>query len=78
MSWPLSHDFNEAIQNPKLVFSDPDLKAGEAVVGAGSAAAAVRELRRRLPDPRGRWPRLGREMLHAPGRWAGGTLCEGE
>jgi hypothetical protein len=34
MSWPLSHDFNEAIQNPRLVFTDPELKAGEAVVGA--------------------------------------------
>jgi hypothetical protein len=34
MSWPLSHDFNEAIQNPQLVFTDPDLKGAEAVVGA--------------------------------------------
>ncbi|HSQ54166.1 MAG TPA: hypothetical protein VLM40_00345, partial [Gemmata sp.] len=34
MSWPLSHDYNEAIQNPKLVFSDPELKAGDTVVGA--------------------------------------------
>ena len=34
MSWPLSHDFNEAIQNPRLAFTDPELKAGEAVVGA--------------------------------------------
>lgn len=34
MSWPLSHDFNEAIQNPQVVFSDPDLKTGETVVGA--------------------------------------------
>ena len=34
MSWPLSHDFNEAIQNPRIVFTDPDLKGGEAVVGA--------------------------------------------
>lgn len=30
----MSQDFNEAIQNPKLAFSDPDLKASEAVVGA--------------------------------------------
>ncbi|HEX4606736.1 MAG TPA: hypothetical protein VH092_00890, partial [Urbifossiella sp.] len=34
MSWPLSHDFNEAIQNPAVVFADPALKAGETVVGA--------------------------------------------
>jgi len=34
MSWPLSHEFNEAIQNPQVVFSDPDLKTGETVVGA--------------------------------------------
>ncbi|MCI0699924.1 MAG: hypothetical protein L0241_02440 [Planctomycetia bacterium] len=34
MSWPLSHEFNEAIQNPKIAFTDLDLKAGEAVVGA--------------------------------------------
>ena len=33
MSWPLSHDFNEAVQNPKLVFTDPDLRDGETVVG---------------------------------------------
>jgi hypothetical protein len=34
MSWPLSHEFNEAIQNPQTAFSDPDLKGGETVVGA--------------------------------------------
>ena len=34
MSWPLPHDFNEAVQNPKLVFSDPELKSAETVVGA--------------------------------------------
>src|SRR4051794_4690296 len=34
MSWPLSHEFNEAIQNPQVVFADPDLKTGETVVGA--------------------------------------------
>ncbi len=34
MSWPLSHEFNEAVQNPSVVFSDPDLKGGETVVGA--------------------------------------------
>jgi formylglycine-generating enzyme required for sulfatase activity len=34
MSWPLSHEFNEAVQNPQLVFSDPELRTCEAVVGA--------------------------------------------
>ena len=34
MSWPLSHEFNEAIQNPQTAFADPDLKTAEAVVGA--------------------------------------------
>ncbi len=28
MSWPLSQDFNEAIQNPSSAFADTDLKAG--------------------------------------------------
>ena len=34
MSWPLPHEFNEAVQTPTLAFADPDLKAGQAVVGA--------------------------------------------
>ncbi|WP_439621892.1 family 16 glycoside hydrolase [Gemmata sp.] len=34
MSWPMSQDFNEALQNPRLAFTDPDLKDGETVVGA--------------------------------------------
>ncbi|AWM36559.1 translocation protein TolB [Gemmata obscuriglobus] len=34
MSWPLSHEFNEAIQNPKVAFADPELRDGEPVVGA--------------------------------------------
>ncbi|MCE9565103.1 MAG: hypothetical protein K8U57_23985 [Planctomycetes bacterium] len=34
MSWPMSQDFNEAIQNPKQAFGDPDLQTGEPVVGA--------------------------------------------
>lgn len=29
MSWPTLQDYNEAIQNPRLVFSDPDLRAGQ-------------------------------------------------
>jgi hypothetical protein len=31
MPWPLSQDYNEAIQDCSTTFSDPDLKAGEAV-----------------------------------------------
>ncbi len=34
MSWPLSQDYNEAIQSPASNFSDPDLKRGEAVCNA--------------------------------------------
>jgi TPR repeat protein len=34
MAWPLSQDYNEAIQNPWANFADPDLKRGEAVVNA--------------------------------------------
>ncbi|MDB5308311.1 MAG: hypothetical protein JWO38_2513 [Gemmataceae bacterium] len=33
MNWPLPQDFNEAVQNPGTAFTDPDLKAGQAVVG---------------------------------------------
>jgi Protein kinase domain len=29
MPWPTPQDYNEAIQNPKLCFDDPELKAGE-------------------------------------------------
>src|SRR5205823_11567078 len=34
MTWPLPQDFNEAVQSPGLVFQDPELKGGQAVVGA--------------------------------------------
>jgi WD40 repeat protein/regulation of enolase protein 1 (concanavalin A-like superfamily) len=34
MSWPLSQDYNEAIQDPRGNFSDAELKAGEAVTNA--------------------------------------------
>src|SRR5438270_14045547 len=30
MGWPLSQDYNEALQNPGASFQDPDLCAGEA------------------------------------------------
>ncbi len=34
MSWPLSQDYNEAIQSPHTSFSDPELRGGLAVVNA--------------------------------------------
>ncbi|HTU22083.1 MAG TPA: family 16 glycoside hydrolase [Gemmataceae bacterium] len=34
MSWPLSQDYNEAIQDPRNSFSDAELKTGEAVANA--------------------------------------------
>lgn len=33
MGWPLSQDYNESIQAPKLAFTDPELKGGEVVPG---------------------------------------------
>jgi WD40 repeat protein len=34
MPWPMSQDYNEAIQEPALCFSDPDLKRGKVVCNA--------------------------------------------
>ena len=34
LSWPLSQDYNEAIQSPASNFTDPDLRRGEAVANA--------------------------------------------
>src|SRR5262249_32068912 len=34
MSWPLSQDYNEAIQDPRNNFADAELKSGEAVTNA--------------------------------------------
>src|SRR5262249_22219220 len=34
MPWPLSQDYNEAIQTCAANFADPDLKAGEAVTNS--------------------------------------------
>jgi hypothetical protein len=33
MKWPMSNEFNEAIQNTRLAFSDIDLRTSQAVVG---------------------------------------------
>src|SRR5437763_16760449 len=34
MPWPLSQDYNEAIQNPGFAFHDPELKGGQAATNA--------------------------------------------
>ena len=34
MAWPQPTDFNEAVQNPRVCFSDPELRAGEVVANA--------------------------------------------
>jgi hypothetical protein len=34
MGWPLSQDYNEAVQSPGRNFADPDLRRGQAVVNA--------------------------------------------
>src|SRR5262245_13295331 len=34
MPWPLSQDYNEALQNPQTSFSDPELRQGRAVTNA--------------------------------------------
>jgi hypothetical protein len=34
MSWPLSQDYNEAIQDPQNSFSDAELRASEIVCNA--------------------------------------------
>ncbi len=34
MNWPMSQDYNEAIQSPQTIFSDPELRTGQPVVNA--------------------------------------------
>ena len=34
MTWPLSQDYNEAVQDPDKTFRDPELRAGEPVTNA--------------------------------------------
>ena len=59
MSWPLSQDYNEAIQSPRSNFADPDLQARRGRgQRPGPAHALLRQLRRRLPGAlprRQRW-----------------------
>jgi formylglycine-generating enzyme required for sulfatase activity len=58
MPWPLSQDYNEAIQTPAISFEDADLRAGEPVLNAMSLPmprsgnfADVYEFR----SPQGQW-----------------------
>ncbi len=49
MTWPLSQDYNEAIQNPATSLGDPQLKKGEpALKCVRLADSPVRKLRRCL------------------------------
>ncbi len=52
MSWPLSQDYNEAIQSPASNFTDADLRRGEAVANALGIpmpySAAIPRIGRRL------------------------------
>src|SRR3974390_2180661 len=34
MAWPLSQDYNEAVQSPKSNFGDPELRAAEVATNA--------------------------------------------
>jgi hypothetical protein len=34
MPWPLSQDYNEAVQNPQTTFGDPELRGGQVVTNA--------------------------------------------
>ena len=34
MAWPLSQDYNEAVQNPQTSFRDPELRQGQVVTNA--------------------------------------------
>jgi len=65
MSWPSSQDFNEAVQTPGLAFSDPDLKGGQAAVGATGLPLPRRGFRGRVSDSRCGRSGLGGEMLHS-------------
>ncbi|OAI41688.1 hypothetical protein AYO40_02525 [Planctomycetaceae bacterium SCGC AG-212-D15] len=58
MPWPLSQDYNEAIQNPASSFADPELRQGEAATNAlgipmprSGNFADVYE----VTTPRGKW-----------------------
>ena len=74
MSWPLSQDYNEAIQTPKSNFADPDLRRGEAATNAlglpmpySGNFADVYQVR--CPDGR-----VGGQVLHPAGGGAARAL----
>ena len=67
MSWPLSQDYNESIQDPRNSFSDAELKTGEAVanaLGIPMPRSATSPCLRSTLSVR---LALGRQMLHASG-----------
>ena len=67
-AWPLSQDYNEAIQSPASNFADADLKRGRDVRRPpGHPDAPFRQLRRRVSGPLPRRLALGRQVLHAGG-----------
>ena len=77
LSWPLSQDYNEAIQSPASSFDDPDLRRGEAVANAlglpmpySGNFADVYQVR--CPDGR-----LGRQVLH-PARGGAARALPGD
>ena len=68
MAWPLSQDYNEAIQSPAANFATPSCKRGEAVANAlglpmpcSGNFADVYEVRCPARQP------VGRQVLHARG-----------
>jgi hypothetical protein len=41
MPWPLSQDYNEAIQSPETCFADEELRDGQAAFGRGWLSPSV-------------------------------------
>ena len=75
MSWPLSQDYNEAIQSPQEQLRRPRPAARRGrLQRPGPADALLRQLRRRLPGALPRRQELGRQVLHARGRRPARTL----
>ena len=65
MPWPLSQDYNEAIQSPALCFNDPELKQARSEMQRHRPAhALLRQLRRRVRDGRSRRQEMGGQVLH--------------
>ncbi len=67
-TWPVSQDYNEAVQSPAANFADADLRSGQAVTNAlGIPQPCSGNFAERLSGGTAGRPALGREMLHAPG-----------